>query len=218
MANVTDIDGVGDSRAETLAEAGYDSVQEIAAADPAKLAENVPRVSEDKAVEFILQAENMLGDQPSDEEVLGPLSDDSEEDEDSESDSEDVEEEEGEVDEEEDESDESESTDSSGPDTYSVELEATHNTSEIEFVTAVTEARSDYRRQNPTRYDACVDLLEQYQENGLSFELTRLQLDTLHAVLRSRKTDYQGKNQIEERHVVEDLQTQVQEARETYFL
>ena len=220
MANVTDIDGVGSSRAETLAEEGYESLEDIAGADPAELAESVSRVSEDKAVEFTLQAENLLPDEPSEEDVLGPLADDSEEDsEAAESDSEDFVEEEDESDSEEKESSSDDADGSSGEDTYSIELESTDETSETEFVTAVTEARSRYKRQNPTRHDACVDILEQYRENGvLSFELNRLQLDTLHAVLRSRKNDYQGKNQIDARNVVEDLQKQVQAAREENFL
>lgn len=222
MASVTDIDGVGDARAETMAEAGYDSLESISEADPAELAEDIPRVTEDRATTFTLQAENLLGedepvvDEESEEEVLGPMAT-----EDAEGDVEDVEEEEDadDSDEEEDAEDDAEddsedAEQDSGPDRYELSIEANDERTETEFVAAVTERRRHYRNRNPTRSNICENILDQYRENGLNLSLTRDQLNVLHSAMRGRKNTYKGSSQLEEMRLMEDLRTQVQEVRD----
>lgn len=226
MASVTDIDGVGDARAETMAEAGYDSLESIAEADPADLAEDIPRVTEDRATTFTLQAENLLeGDEPdeeeeSEEEVLGPMATEGDE-----GDVESVdEEEEGEHSEEiedaeeaaEDaEDDEQEGVGgSSGTDYYDLTIESDDERVETEFVAAVTERRRHYRSRNPTRSNICEDILDQYRENGLNLSLTRDQLNVLHSAIRGRKDTYKGSSQIEEMELMIEILEQVQEVRD----
>ena len=226
MASVTDIDGVGDARAETMAEAGYDSLASIAEADPAELAEDIPRVTEDRATTFTLQAENLLeGDEPdeeeaSEEEVLGPMATESDE-----GDVESVdEEEEGEHSEEiedaeeaaeDDEDEEQEGVgESSGTDYYDLTIESDDERVETEFVAAVTERRRHYRSRNPTRSNICEDILDQYRENGLDLSLTRDQLNVLHSAIRGRKDTYKGSSQIEEMELMIEILEQVQEVRD----
>ena len=226
MASVTDIDGVGDARAETMAEAGYDSLESIAEADPADLAEDIPRVTEDRATTFTLQAENLLEeDEPdeeeeSEEDVLGPMATEGDE-----GDVESVdEEEEGEHSEEiedaeeaaEDaEDDEQEGVGgSSGTDYYDLTIESDDERVETEFVAAVTERRRHYRNRNPTRSNICEDILDQYRENGLNLSLTRDQLNVLHSAIRGRKDTYKGSSQIEEMELMIEILEQVQEVRD----
>ena len=233
MASVTDIDGVGDARAETMAEEGYDSLESIAEADPADLAEDIPRVTEDRATTFTLQAENLLeGDEPdeeekSEEEILGPMA--------TEEDEEDVEGDEGDTEvvdaeAEEERSEEIEDAEeaaedaeddeqervggSSGTDYYDLTIESDDERVETEFVAAVTERRRHYRSRNPTRSNICEEILDQYRENGLNLSLTRDQLNVLHSAIRGRKNTYKGSSQIEEMELMIEILEQVQEVRD----
>ena len=226
MASVTDIDGVGDARAATMAEGGYDSLESIAEADPADLAEDIPRVTEDRATTFTLQAENLLkGDEPdeeeaSEEEVLGPMATEGDD-----GDVESVGEEEGGEHSEKIEDDEEAAEDaeddeqegvggSSGTDYYDLTIESDDERVETEFVAAVTERRRHYRSRNPTRSNICEDILDQYRENGLNLSLTRDQLNVLHSAIRGRKDTYKGSSQIEEMELMIEILKQVQEVRD----
>lgn len=52
------IDGVGPSREEDLRDAGYETYRDLAAAEATDLEAEIPRLSEDKALEIIVQAQN----------------------------------------------------------------------------------------------------------------------------------------------------------------
>lgn len=58
-ADFQEIDGVGPSREEDLNEAGYEEYADLAEADSGELADQIPRLSEDSALEIIVQAQNL---------------------------------------------------------------------------------------------------------------------------------------------------------------
>lgn len=60
MADLEDINGVGPSRKDSLEDEGYDSVESVAQSDPETLADDVG-VSEDTALDWVVQAENISG-------------------------------------------------------------------------------------------------------------------------------------------------------------
>ena len=226
MASVTDIDGVGDARAETMAEAGYDSLESIAEADPADLAEDIPRVTEDRATTFTLQAENLLkGDEPdeeeeSEEEVLGPMATEGDEGDAEAVDEEAEEEHSEEIEDAEEAAEDAEDEEqkvvggSSGTDYYDLTIGSDDERVETEFVAAVTERRRHYRSRNPTRSNICEEILDQYRENGLNLSLTRDQLNVLHSAIRGRKDTYKGSSQIDEMELMIEILEQVQEVRD----
>ncbi|MFO8049428.1 MAG: helix-hairpin-helix domain-containing protein, partial [Desulfosudaceae bacterium] len=65
-AELTEISGVGPARSESLAESGYPTIESIASAEPEALA-TAADITEDKALDFIVQAQNLLP-APGDEE------------------------------------------------------------------------------------------------------------------------------------------------------
>jgi len=66
MVDVTDLDGVASGRAENLAEAGYESVEDVANGDPEIMAEVVNYLPEDTALSLVVQAQDMLEEESSD--------------------------------------------------------------------------------------------------------------------------------------------------------
>jgi len=70
MVELQDITGVGASRAEDLQEMGYTSVEDVANANPEDLTE-LSRVAEDRAIEMVVDAQNLAGseEEPSVEEA-----------------------------------------------------------------------------------------------------------------------------------------------------
>lgn len=233
---MTDIDGIGDARSETMKANGYDDVSAVADADPSELASKIPRVTEDRATNFVLEAENLLADSDSsdeatesEEDVLGPLSDESS-DNDSDESSESSEDTSEEIvttddaivsDDEESSSASSQETsedsddvsDSDNVDTVTVEIERDDERVEEEVVTALVEARRHYSNRNPSRSRQCEDLLEQYRKTGLSFELTDDQLNVFHAAIKNRENTYKGNSQLERMRVLMSIREQLQQFR-----
>jgi len=60
MVELTDLDGVASGRAENLQEAGYESVEDVAAADAEVMGEVVNYLPEDTALSLIVQAQDMI--------------------------------------------------------------------------------------------------------------------------------------------------------------
>jgi len=65
MVELQDITGVGASRAEDLQEMGYNSVEDVANANPEDLTE-LSRVAEDRAIEIVVDAQNLAGSEEAD--------------------------------------------------------------------------------------------------------------------------------------------------------
>jgi flagellar biosynthesis GTPase FlhF len=60
MVELTDLDGVASGRAENLQEAGYESVEDVAAADAEVMGEVVNYLPQDTALSLIVQAQDMI--------------------------------------------------------------------------------------------------------------------------------------------------------------
>lgn len=75
MVELTDLDGVASGRAENLQEAGYESVEDVAAADAEVMGEVVNYLPQDTALSLIVQAQDMIEeaeeDDASEESALG---------------------------------------------------------------------------------------------------------------------------------------------------
>jgi len=67
--SITDISGVGGALAERMAEAGYDTLAALAAAEPESLAQEVKGISKRKATAIITESQYMLDETPSEESV-----------------------------------------------------------------------------------------------------------------------------------------------------
>lgn len=57
--NFQKIDGVGQAREESLISEGYEDFEDLAQADASELSNNISRLSEDSALEMIIQAQNL---------------------------------------------------------------------------------------------------------------------------------------------------------------
>jgi len=60
MVELTDLDGVASGRTENLQEAGYESVEDVAAADAEVMGEVVNYLPQDTALSLIVQAQDMI--------------------------------------------------------------------------------------------------------------------------------------------------------------
>ena len=219
MTEVTDIDGVGPAMGDRLAENGYDSVDEIARADKDELS-SINRVTEDKALDFIVQAQNLLGDEAEETEeegdefdlTPGELSDVEQE-----SDEEEVEEEPEPEPEEEEPEPEPEPEDE-GPSVYSIEL--TFDTMEqydVYHAALMRRHEAVYTGNQPAA-DAlkkCLDGLDNFEK--VEYELTESELNELHSAILQQRTDYQGENLIDHMDALKVVERQLNDQRSEYL-
>lgn len=230
MTDLTDVDGIGDARAETMAENGYESLEDLSNADPEQLEEDINRLTADRATSMVLQAENMLeeggdgsGNDGEEEEVVttddvtGPL------DENVSDDADDVSTDEGgdttSSDEPDTESSDDEQDDSeSGPTLHELHVEVEDVDDGVvrdEFVAAMVEYRRNYRNRNPTRARMANEILDKHRRNDgqLYFELDRDELNVMHSAMKKRKNDYRGSNEVDEMNILRSIIESVNEVR-----
>lgn len=207
MAELTDIDGVGPTLSDRLEENGYD-LEALADADPANVAD-LDNVTDGKAVEFVVQAENLVEDEDDTEGA--------------ESDSENVEEDEGddtttpeETEEQaaqipDDDADDEDESEDDTPDEREVTL--AENGEERRLVTTALVNKSvDLHRQNRSRYQQTQRVLEKFDE-GDTVSLTAAELNSLYSALHELRIDYQGQNEIDRMNVVRGVEDRVNEVR-----
>lgn len=202
MTELTDIKGIGPSRAETLAENGYETVEDLAEAEPDAI-ESVGRISEEKALEFVVGAENLLEEsevetEPEDEgdefdltpaEVADAAESDSDEEEDAD-------------DSDEEESDENPSDDAeseSEDDVYTVELSFQSQREFDTFHAALMRHHERVYTSSQPASDVMYSVLEQLygNEDSVTLELGEFGLNTLHTAIKQQRTSYQGDNLID---------------------
>lgn len=193
MADFKKLDGVGPSRYEQLDER-FGSFGALADADYEELAEEIDRLSEDKALDIIVQAQNEVGrmeeDEYGDDDGLSPekVSELAEE-ADTADESDGVEGADGTVEE-----------DDESAETVDLELELSPLQYDLTVAALVGDIATVYN-SNPPRYEAGMDLLESLREkSGGSVTVAgvdRMQMNTLHAALRQLKNQYRGENIIE---------------------
>lgn len=210
MIEVTDIKGIGPAKAETLADAGYESVEDIANADADELGE-VEGVGEDRALEFIVGAADLL---ESTEEVEEETDDDEFDLKPS-----DVGDElEDEVDELEEElKEELEDTESPTDDedqTYTVSIDFSSDDEYHTFHAAIMRYYERIYTSNQPASDAMAKILEKLTDSGdVEYELDEQELNTLHTAVKQMRTQYQGDNLIDQMDALRSVEEQINEQR-----
>lgn len=216
MISVTDIKGIGPAKAETLEEEGYESVEDIAAAEQDELVE-VSGISEDRSLEYIVSANDLIeGDdsdegEASDEFDLTPseVSDELEGEEDEEED------EEEELDEDDDELEEEEPEEDPEFDvtiTFDERLEY-----DVYHAALMRRHEDMYTSHQPTA-DALQSLISGLESfDSVSYELTEYELNTLHTAVKSARSDYQGDNLIDHMDALQNIEDQIDELRSEYL-
>lgn len=223
MVELQDITGVGESRADDLVEMGYESVEDVAAADPEDLTE-LSRVGEDRAIEMVVDAQNLAG---SEEEQPGEEADSPDEGTESGSetitfDEEDLDEEVEELEEEfevEEPDDEpvEEAVDEERPEEQTFELSFSLDKFESEILTAaLIDAYSTLRSRNVSRSEACFRVLEKLRDST-TLQVTEEELNALHSAVRQRRLEYQGNNHVDMMNFTRNIEVQISEARDEYL-
>ncbi len=223
MAELTDINGVGPARSDSLNEAGYTSVEEVADADPDQLAEDAD-ITDDKAVDFVVQSENLVAAEDANVEERDPVTQEIEEaiegDEEEESESlteEEVEEvvEEAAVPEVEDDADDSEPDEES---VYSFTLEPETALQHDTLFAAVMRGKETMLQANRTNTEVFDSLLDQMRssdvDDTIELEADADGLNGLHNHVRKLVTFYQGNNLIDHMNALKAVQTEINEVRE----
>jgi len=225
MVELQDITGVGESRADDLVEMGYESVEDVAAADPEDLTE-LSRVGEDRAIEMVVDAQNLAG---SEEEQPGEEADSP--DEGTESGSETITFDEEENDEgfespspeevltENSSADEpvEEAVDEERPEEQTFELSFSLDKFESEILTAaLIDAYSTLRSRNVSRSEACFRVLEKLRDST-TLQVTEEELNALHSAVRQRRLEYQGNNHVDMMNLTRNIEVQISEARDEYL-
>lgn len=217
MVELQDITGVGESRADDLVEMGYESVEDVAAADPEDLTE-LSRVGEDRAIEMVVDAEN-----------LSETDEGTESDEDTESGSETITFDEEDLDEEVEELEEEfeveepddepveEAVDEERPEEQTFELSFSLDEFESEILTAaLIDAYSTLRSRNVSRSEACFRVLEKLRDST-TLQVTEEELNALHSAVRQRRLEYQGNNHVDMMNLTRNIEVQISEARDEYL-
>lgn len=217
MVELQDITGVGESRADDLVEMGYESVEDVAAADPEDLTE-LSRVGEDRAIEMVVDAEN-----------LSETDEGTESDEDTESGSETITFDEEDLDEEVEELEEEfeveepddepveEAVDEERPEEQTFELSFSLDKFESEILTAaLIDAYSTLRSRNVSRSEACFRVLEKLRDST-TLQVTEEELNALHSAVRQRRLEYQGNNHVDMMNLTRNIEVQISEARDEYL-
>ena len=217
MVELQDITGVGESRADDLVEMGYESVEDVAAADPEDLTE-LSRVGEDRAIEMVVDAEN-----------LSETDEGTESDEDTESGSETITFDEEDLDEEVEELEEEfeveepddepveEAVDEERPEEQTFELSFSLDNFESEILTAaLIDAYSTLRSRNVSRSEACFRVLEKLRDST-TLQVTEEELNALHSAVRQRRLEYQGNNHVDMMNLTRNIEVQISEARDEYL-
>jgi len=218
VAEITDINGVGPAKAETLEEEGYESVEDIAGADPDELAE-VNGVGDDRALEYIVGAEDVLAESH-DEFDLTPseVGEELEDDEDGPD---------ADVSASDDEDDPSVAEDDEPP------VDATEDDeSEPEYeVTFDFENQMQYdvyhaalmRHNERVTHQPATDLMEKClsglygNEEEVTYQFTEYELNTLHAAVKQARTGFQGANDIPQMDALKVIEGQLDDARAEYL-
>lgn len=219
MVDVTDITGIGPAKAETLEEHGYESVEDIANADTDELGA-IDGVGGNRALEFAVEAENLLEESQ----------DDSDESDDEDGDSfdltpnevsdgldeeleEEVEELEEELEEEVEEMDESNEQPS-----YAVDIEFDNPKQYDVFHAALMRHHENIYTSDQPAADTMEKLLSGLDSfDSVSYSLDEQELNELHSAVLQQRTNYQGDNLIDHMDEMKEIEQQVNDMRSEYL-
>jgi hypothetical protein len=225
MVEVTDIKGVGPSKAENLAENDYESVEDIAQADPDNLSE-ISGISEDRALEYMVSAGDLLDDSEDDEEASGDEFDltPDEVGEELQDDADDAESDDGpEVEVVENDEEETAESDSEEPDVeedpeYEVVVDFDSRMEYHTFHAAIMRYHEKQYTSNQPKADAMQKVLDALESGeSASFELDEQELNTLHTAVKQCRTDYQGNNLINHMDALKGVEAQINDQRRDYL-
>lgn len=227
MAELTDIQKIGPSRAEELESMGYDSVEALASGDVEEIAE-LDRVSEDMALEFIIAASDMV-EESEPENDAAPNTDFSDEhglDEGGErfdlapsevSNEVDINEEavSGEIDGELEalsETVEGEMAESGGP--YDVSLEFENRMQYHTFHDAIMTYYSSIKDSRRDASECMKKLLSEVSGvDNISVTMTEDEINALHTAVKQKRLAYQGQNNIDLMEELTAVESQVDDVR-----
>lgn len=192
MVELTDLDGVGPARSDSMEAAGYDTVESLAEAGAETLAEEIG-VPDDTALEFVVQAQNIVEEESSSESAQDDADDDESEDgpmpadlaEDDESESSD-------------ESEQSDDDDEAEPE-YLVPIKLPSDTHYDAYFTALLHAYERRVGSHEPSEKALQHALDdaRYEDQKVEHSLTEYEINTIHAAVKQQATDYKGDNMIE---------------------
>lgn len=228
MPSITDVKGVSDSRAEDLADEGYNSVEDIATADEDELTE-VDGVGPSTADDLIGSAQEILQEEHGVEAEDEPEQEETEEEDVTIEDLEEINEEEPDGydeprDEEqvtaEDDEEEPEEVDTS-PDLYDVTISLDTDESYDYLMLALIELKERRVSASHAQSRIAEGLLEEFRPLGGAGEVTvsmdSEELNTLHSAVKQVTTRYQGNNDVDAFDSLNDVLDQVQSARAEYL-
>lgn len=213
MAELTDINGIGPSKAETLEGEGYETVEDLAEADHDELAA-VKGVGDDRALEFIVGASDLVEDSEDDSEDEGDDFDltpaEVGEEVEPEPEPETETRPEPEVEEEED--------DEPLYERYSVVIDFETRLQYHTFHAAIMRYHERVYTSNQPKSDAMQMILDGLTESGeIVYELEEEQFNTLHTAVKQLRTNYQGDNLIDHMEALAAVEEQINEQRREYL-
>jgi len=224
--NFQEIDGVGPAREEHLEEAGYDSYAGLAGLKPNTLEEDIPRLSEDKALEIIVQSQNLADLKESEPESNSEVNENEEsetmvKDNDSDS-SETVSVRQSyERDREASNSTEEEAETADSPQRYTVMLEVQDYAEYDALYDALLQHRQTLIGTNRAGVERASDQIEELRNcfvgDVLTFELTDEELNRFHNAVRQQRLDYQGRNLREQLGALRRVENRVNTIREEHL-
>ena len=214
--DLQEIDGVGPSREDDLKEAGYETYSDLAEADHEELAEEINRLSEDKALSLVVQGQNLADLEEADVEESEAKSgeDEAVEPEEALDELPDEDELEEEMEEEANSEDEAEE---GGETSYEVLLDFEGTNEYDTFYHTLIEERCALRRTNRTGVDTYESLLSSMRaidvDGEFTVEMTADELNDLHNAVMEQRYSYQGENLIDYMDALRAVETDLNEIR-----
>lgn len=192
-----EIDGVGSARNEKLQEAGYESYSDLAEANASELSQEISRLSEDKALEIIVQAQNLNNLQNAETENNPTVQD----------------EQSGEI-------------DKPGEDdkdlTYTVVINIVTDRQYDSLYDALLAKRQSLLGKNKRGVKRVSEYIDELRVlsvgDELVLEMTPTQLNKFHSVVSQHRLYYQGKNLSEQLEAIRAIEDQINTIREEHIL
>jgi hypothetical protein len=197
------IDGLGPAREEKLHDAGYETYADLATGDPEQLADEVSRLSEDSALEIIVQAQNLADlDEATIEE--DPDVDSGEE-----PDTTDT------------EPQTSDSTEDNGETRYTVELTPTTGWEYDALYDCLLNYRQELHSTNRKGHEQVTAYIDDLRAGGVGDTVTitvdKDEMNELHNQLLNHRVDYQGRNFRKQMAAAKAIEQQFDEQREEFL-
>jgi len=211
--DLQEIDGVGPSREDDLNEAGYETYSDLAEADHEELAEEINRLSEDKALSLVVQGQNLADLEEAD--VEESEAEDGSDEEEAEAEAEADEEPEPDADADADADDDEPAEESETDYEVLLDFEGTHEYDT--FYHTLIEERCALRRTNRTGVDTYDNLLASMRaidvDGEFTVEMTADELNDLHNAVMEQRYSYQGENLIDYMDALRAVETDLNEIR-----